>query len=406
MTVPTTDKYSASEQGLGYSYQGRLALLKLLQLPEDTAVFLEKDDDLDFIDVDGVKSLASLKHKAIGDRMTDLSTDFWKSVNIWLARYKRDNRAASNLRFFLFTTSQVSPNSFLARLLPDQPITSSDGATLAKLANDALAGSESKLIVPITIAFNELSDNEKEDFLKRILILNNSPRIGDIPAIIRDKYMRSIRREHRESILQRLEGWWNDIVIKQLSGLMTEGIFGYEVSDKLSNFAEEYKGDNLPITFRGKEPDEIDTEADPRLFVTQLREIGISSNRIRSAILDFYRAYEQRSAWARENLLVSGEVEEYENRLTDEWNRYKDVIFERLNDDSAENALREAGVTLYNWAEFETGKIESLRIRSRVTEPYVLRGSFHILANQPEPIVYWHPRFLNRLRELLEKTTL
>jgi hypothetical protein len=148
--------------------------------------------------------------------------------------------------------------------------------------------------------------------------------------------------------------------------------------------------------------DEIDTDSDPRLFVKQLREIGISSNRIRSAILDYYRAFEQRSAWARENLLVSGEVEEYEDRLADEWNRYKDVIFEKLAEDSAEDALREAGITLYHWAEFETGKIESLRIRARVTEPYVLRGSLHILADAtPEPRVYWHPKFIERVCKVL-----
>jgi len=404
MTAPITDKYSAGEQGLGYIYQARLALLHLLQLSEDTAVFLEKDDDLDFIDGDGGKSLASLKHKAVGDRLTDLSTDFWKSVNIWLARYKRDGRAASNLRFFLFTTGTVSTDSFLARLLPDQPVASGDVATLTELASAALAKSTSQLITPITTAFNELSYAEKQDFLERILILDGSPRIGDIPSIIRDKHMRSIRREHRELVFERLEGWWTDAVIKQLIGASKGGIFGYDVSDKLSNFAEEYKADNLPITLRGKEPaGEIDTEADSRLFVVQLREIGVSSSRIRSSILDYYRAFEQRSAWARENLLVSGEVEEYEDRLADEWNRYKDVAFEKLKDDSAEDALREAGATLYNWAEFDTGKIESLRIRARVTEPYVLRGSFHILADaMPEPRVYWHPRFLDRLGKVLE----
>ncbi len=406
MAEASTDRFSAGEQGLGYIYQARLALLHLLQLPEDTAVFLEKDDDLDFIDGDGGKSLASLKHKAVGDRLTDLSTDFWKSVNIWLARYKRDGRAASNLRFFLFTTGTVSTGSFLAYLLPSQLVVSGDAATLTELADAALAKSTSQLIAPITTAFNELSDIEKQDFLERILILDGSPRIGDIPATIRDKHMRSIRREYCEFVFERLEGWWTDAVIKQLSGARTEGIFGYEVSDKLSDFAEEYKVDNLPITFRGKVPaDEIDTETDPRLFVAQLRETGISSNRIRSAILDYYRSFEQRSAWARENLLVSGEVEEYEDRLVDEWSRYKDVAFEKLKDDSAEDALRDAGATLYNWAEFETGKIESLRIRARVTEPYVLRGSFHILADAtPEPRVYWHPRFLDRLDKVLGVT--
>lgn len=403
MAEAPTDKFSAGEQGLGYIYQARLALLQLLQLPEDTAIFLEKDDDLDFIDGSGSKSLASLKHKAIGDRLTDLATDFWKSVNIWLVRYKRDGRAASNMRFFLFTTGTVSTSSFLALLLPNQPLASRDPATLAELADAALAESTSKIITPIAAAFNELSDPEKQDFLERILILDGSPRIGDIPTLIRDKHMRSIRREHREFVFERLEGWWTDVVIKQLTGARPDGIFGYEVSDKLSNFAEEYKADNLPITFRGKLPtDEIDTDIDPRMFVAQLREIGISSNRIRSAILDYYRAFEQRSAWARENLLMFGEVEEYEDRLTDEWGRYKDVAFEKLKDDSAEDALREAGATLYNWAEFETGKIESLRIRARVTEPYVLRGSFHILADStPEPKVYWHPRFLDRLSKVL-----
>lgn len=219
-----TDKYSAGEQGLGYIYQSRLALLHLLQLPEDTSVFFEKDDDLDFVDGGGGKSLASLKHKAIGDKLTDLSTDFWKSVNIWLARYKRDGRVASNLRFFLFTTGTVSRDSFLARLLPDQCVVSSDSATLAEMAVEALSTSKSQLIGQIAAQFHELSDSEKQDFFDRILILDGSPRIDDIPATIRDSHMRSVRREHRDFVFERLEGWWTDAVIKQLTGARMEGV--------------------------------------------------------------------------------------------------------------------------------------------------------------------------------------
>lgn len=163
---------------------------------------------------------------------------------------------------------------------------------------------------------------------------------------------------------------------------------------------------NLPITFRGKAPvGEIDADGDPRLFVVQLREIGIASNRIRNAILDYYRAFEQRSVWARESLLVSGEMEEYEDRLVDEWSRYRDVVFEDLDDESADEVLLEAGKALYKWADLESGNISTLRIRERVTEPFVLRGGFHLLANAyPIPRVYWHPRFLNRIGELLGAT--
>lgn len=404
IAVATTDKFAAGEQGLGYIYQARLALLQLLQLPEDTAVFLEKDDDLDFVDSEGGKSLASLKHKAVGDRLTDLSIDFWKSVRIWLVRYKHDGRSASNLRFFLFTTGTVSDSSFLKRFLPVQLSTNDEAMTLAEQAEDALGRSRSELIGNIAEAFNELTLSEKEDFLARILILDSNPRIEAIPDTIRDMHMRSIRREHRNAVFERLEGWWNDAVIKQLTGGRDGGIFGYEVSDKLSALSKEYKLDNLPITFRGKAPaGEIDTENDPRTFVVQLRQIGVSSNRIRNAILDYYRAFEQRSEWARENLLVSGEIEDYEDRLVDEWSRYKDVVFEELDENSAEDVLLRAGRELYTWADQQTGNYESLRIRARVTEPYVTRGSFHILADAaPEPRVYWHPRFLDRVGQLLE----
>jgi len=404
MAGALTDKYSAGEQGLGYIYQARLALLHLLQLPEDTAVFFEKDDDLDFLGNEGGKSLASLKHKAVGDRLTDLSTDFWKSVRIWLARYKRDGRSASNLRFFLFTTSTVSDDSFLKRLLPNQSDTANAPISLSEVADTVLSKSKSVLIGEIAKSFNELNEAEKQNFLERISILDGSPRINDIPMSIKDKHMRIIRREHRDFVFERLEGWWSDAVIKQLTGTTKEGISGHEVSDKLSDLSAEYKADNLPITFRNKAPTgEIDTDNDPRLFVAQLREIGISSNRIRSAILDYYRAFEQRSAWARENLLVSGEVEEYEDRLADEWSRYRDIAFEVLEDNSANDTLLQAGKTLYRWAESDAVKIEYLRIRTRVTEHYVVRGSFHILANAtPKPRVYWHPLFIERLGALLE----
>jgi len=52
------DRFSAGEQGLGYLYQPRFALLKLFELPEETSVFIEKDDDLNFVDMGGRLTLA------------------------------------------------------------------------------------------------------------------------------------------------------------------------------------------------------------------------------------------------------------------------------------------------------------------------------------------------------------
>ncbi|HZU29568.1 MAG TPA: hypothetical protein VFB79_00540, partial [Candidatus Angelobacter sp.] len=232
MTADRTDRFSAGEQGLGYLYQPRFALLQMLQLPEETSVFVEKDDDLDFVDADGRKTLSSLKHKAQGERLTNLSIDFWKSVRIWLTRYKDSGRIQSTHRFYLFTTNEVSETSFLKEFLPIAIIRSADDPTLTTLADAALADTKSELIQQIAQQLHTLTESEQIDFWRRITIFDRVPRIDDIPNLIRDRYMRSIRREYRAFVFERLEGWWHDIVLALLTGKRSLPINGYEVSDK------------------------------------------------------------------------------------------------------------------------------------------------------------------------------
>lgn len=326
-----------------------------------------------------------------------MSADFWKSVRIWLLHYKANGGIAGTARFLLFTTAAIAEGSALKNFLNEEV----DGETRAQSLSDALNKSKSKLVSEVRGALTELTHDELYDFYSRINIYDASPRITAIPEAVIDQHLRTIRREARTFLFERLEGWWMDQVIKLLAGERTTPITGYEVSDKLSAMSDEYRSDNLPITFRHRLPEDIDVANDPRMFVEQLRALDLSTTRIQNAIVDYYRAFEQRSSWARESLLVSNEIEEYEDRLMDEWTRYKEVVFENIDDESEDSACLIAGRELYRWAELET---TSLRIRERVTEPYVVRGSFHILANaRPTPHVHWHPRFLRRLAELLER---
>src|SRR5690348_1701499 len=78
-----------------------------------------------------------------------------------------------------------------------------------------------------------LTEDEQRDFYARITIIDSVPRITDIPGLI-DQYLRTIRREFRATLFERLEGWWTDLVIRILAGERTEPVYGYEVSDKLS----------------------------------------------------------------------------------------------------------------------------------------------------------------------------
>jgi hypothetical protein len=393
--VDSSSAFSAAEQGLGYIFQTRFALLKVLDLPEDVVVLIERNDDVEFVATDKGISLASLKHKAVGDRLTDLSTDFWKSVRVWVNHYKATGRAASDARFLLFSTASISPGSFLNLFTG----AGAGDEARAKAAADALEKSEAKEIAKVKSDLDDLTVEEARDFYGRITIFPDTSRINEIPALI-DQRLRTIRRELRRALFERLEGWWTDLVIRLLTGERQEPVRVQEVSDKLAALAEEYRMDNLPITFRSSVPSSsVDPLRDQRTFVEQLRALKLPEGRIRFAIIDYYRAFEQRSSWARENLLVSGEIEEYEDRLVEEWGRYREIFYERITEDSHDEACLMAGKELYRWAELETGHI---RIRERVTEPYVVRGAFHMLANiNPVPRVHWHPRFLQRLAELL-----
>lgn len=390
------NKFAAGEQALGYVYQFRYALYRLLGLPEVDGIFIERDDDVESVDESGDQTLASLKHKGKGERVNDLSVDFWKSVRIWLERYSDDGKTTSRLRFFMVTTAKVADRSFIASFLPNAEALK----TIVDEALQALTSSTSAQIKPINEAFCKLSEPEQRDFLSRITVFDDSPRIEDLPGLIVEEHFKAVRRKFRNLVFEHLEGWWIDQAIKLISGERVGPILGAEVWDRLTSIADGYRDDDLPINFSGKRPPEgVDAEGDQRLFVQQLRAIGISTDRIRHAIVDYYRAFEQRSAWAREGVLLGGEVEEYEDKLIEEWSRYCAVVVESLPADAVEAALMKAGQHIYKWAEFDTGNI---RIRARVNEPYVVRGGFHILANStPKPRIHWHPRFLERLAGVL-----
>ena len=47
-------------------------------------------------------------------------------------------------------------------------------------------------------------------------------------------------------------------------------------------------------------------------------------------------------------------------------------------------------------------RIANFPIRKQVTEDYIVRGSYHILADQEPPKVWWHPKFVEELEKLLE----
>jgi hypothetical protein len=71
-----------------------------------------------------------------------------------------------------------------------------------------------------------------------------------------------------------------------------------------------------------------------------------------------------------------------------------------MGNDPEEEQKRREGRSLFNWVDTQA----NIYIRRRCTEPYVMRGSYHILANDLR--VGWHVDFINRLQHLLSVTSM
>ena len=190
-------------------------------------------------------------------------------------------------------------------------------------------------------------------------------------------------------------------MVRHLSGKSTDLVTGFEVYDKIREIAEQFGPEVLPIDYLGAEPPTPpNPDRDNRRFVMQLKVIGVNNRRIEKAILDYYRAFEQRSRWAREELLIGVELEQYEKKLVDEWERcYLSMQDDLQLDDSTatEQDWQRFGRNVFRWVD----QVAKIQIRPRVTEEYVMRGSFHLLADRNPPEVWWHPQFVKRLEQLL-----
>jgi hypothetical protein len=389
-------EFSASEPALGYLYQLRYALLQILRLPEETTCYIEKDDDVDFTDPDEGRILASLKHKAPGDTLTDLSPDFWKSVRIWLTDYLNETKNSPPATYFLVTTGKVQVGSLLSAFLPNASLL----AELSQRISNVLRGSKSKTIKKTSDLLATLPKEQWPAFFRRITIFDNQERIQDIPNLIIGEKLRTVRPQFRVPVHERLEGWWINQCIELLTGRRKEPFRSSEVSEILSSITEQFREDNLPIDYEKAEPTEgVNPDSDDRFFVKQLRAIGLRPDRLTRAILDYYRAFEQRGKWQRENVTLTGEIEKYDDRLVDEWARIREIIFEELKADSSEEVLQATGRKLLN--DITTRDHPNLRIRTDVTATYVVMGSYHMLANEDTPRVHWHPRFTERMAEIL-----
>ncbi|SBT11208.1 conserved hypothetical protein [Candidatus Propionivibrio aalborgensis] len=390
--------FSAGPQALGYFYQARVALSLLLESPDEARLRVEALDDIEISDAvsAGSLSLIQLKHHTGDAALTDASPDLWKSLRVWSEQAKSAKFALDNVKIVLFTTATI-PAGSLASLLGHMK---RDVNEAEKKLLEVASKSDNASLKKAFDAFKGLTDAQRKALLATVYIVGSHPDISGTKKKIDQQLRLAVRAEHLAPFAERVEGWWTDKVILHLlakNPRYAGGITGFELHEYVASVAETFHDGSLPIDYDGLDmtDDEVDANRS-RQYVKQLETINASARVIRKAIFDYHRAYNQRHRWLRDSLIFPEEMEKYEERLCDEWERYFDHNFSFV-DETDNQALITVGKAILRWAELEC----NLRIRPRVEAEFVRRGSFHILADKIPPDICWHPKFADLMTQAM-----
>lgn len=394
-------QFSANAPTLGYFYQTRYALLLLFKAEIGSEISIERFDDVAFEKGSNPTQLLQTKHHINNTgSLTNASVDLWKTLRVWSVAVSAGTIDPTIVILSLITTGRAPNDSAASKLRPAGISPRDTEAALVTLRKTAQT-SENITNKPAYDAFLALSEPLQRALIGSIQILDASPNIKDVRDELLNELRHTTRPQFIELMYERIEGWWFNKVVEHLIEIASPPILERELSTKINDLQEEYYKDNLPIEFLDEiAPEESNFSEEQRIFIHQLRLVMVGEKRIRRAINDYYRAFAQRSKWMREDLLGVGELQKYEERLIDEWQRLHEIMQEDFSSQTTEQEMQEKGRKLYNI--FDTEK--EIHIRPRCVEPYIMRGSYHMLANKLS--IGWHAYFLDRLNALLSKNSL
>ncbi len=401
MSAKTTS-FDASASALGYLYQCRHALLLALQHDEDPSlrISIEKLDDVAFLkgtesDIDPTELLQFKHHVKNTGGLSDKSPDIWKTLRIWTEHILTKKVDLDHTVFFMVTTSSSTKAHAVHRLLDDPNLR--DPKEALRLLEEAGKDSKAKDVSEAFTAFMRLTASQRQKMFEQIHLLAGSPDVLSVRKGLEAALRHAARPQHRTSFVERLEGWWFRVVIEHLmSANPAETIAVGTVHQRVHDLREQFQRDALPDDFlQAPIPTEVVRHDDGRMFIRQLHLVQVMTNRIRTAQEDHYRAFAQRSRWVRDNLVDLDEVRKFETRLFEEWKHKYEIMHEGISTEVNEPSLANAGKRLYDWTQEHAPANAALFIRPQFPASYMVRGSYHMLADKLR--VGWHPHYQTRL---------
>lgn len=380
--------HDASASLIGYIFQLRYALNVLLSSDDpDQVLVLEKYDDIAIFDGPQSARFIQVKHHGgAAGSLTDRSTDLWRTVTSWIDSVADNQNLLGHAIFSIVTTAQAREGSIAATLR--RPVTWDEAEIVysSLLAIASEGGNREHAI--FYQKFMDADPSVVKSIIKNTQIFDRQPGITDCARDIKRTLRFCCAPQFVDDVYSQLEGYWFGECISALSTqgytLPSQG----RVLSEIRKFAAGFSEDNLPTDLDDSDVEELVLCDDgKKMFQRQLNVIGAGARRIDLAKRDYYRASVHRSRWLQHgSLLLPDELDRYDSRLVDEWDHRFAAMEDELGQEADEDDKRKAGRALL-------GELENLNcpIREKCTHAFVMRGSFHILANIPR--IGWHIDF-------------
>lgn len=346
-------KHSATASAAGYLFQCRYALLAALeQVNRNTGleISIEKFDDIAFERDGQPLELIQTKHRVTRTgNLSNTSTDLWKTLCIWSEAVSNDPSLLGRLSFLLVTTASAPEGSAASYLRPGSERKDDEALRqLLEVASTATGTTNT----PYYIAFAKLSYAAKIELIRSVTVVDTAANLNQTQIQIKDSLRMAAPQGKLDTFVQYLEGWWWERICEALLNSEKASISIIEVENKIDELREYFHRDALPVNMGAAEPSvEIAASYEEFNFVRQLRAVGLQGKRLEFAKRDFYRAYEQRSQWAREKLLFDGEINSFQRMLKEEWEVRYEAMRDRLADCQDEPRLCDEGRQLVQWVE-------------------------------------------------------
>lgn len=389
---------SASAQALGYIYQIPYALYLILTGPVDAkhSIRMEGLDDIEFWTKDKLSELLQLKRH--GDRtknLTDRSEDLWRSIRAWSIHFQEGKISLPGTNLKLITTAQSAEDS-IASLLGTNKETRNTEKALRRLLS--VAESPTTNLEKFTRPFMKLFPLQRGSLVEAIEILTDSPDFSGLDEKVKHE-IRLLAPGHIEELYQDILGWWVIQIQDHLLNGSVEMISANTVSLRIHEKGRHYLPDALPPYSRDAElPETPNVEKDSRQFVAQLRAIELKTRQIETAMREHYQACTDRIIWIERDLLFVNDLDTFDKRLGRKWEEYCDRLDgqrKREGRTISDDIDNEEGII---WGQEIYEKIQDINLPikeddARTAYSYVTRGSYHKLADENPPKVWWHPKY-------------